>query len=308
MCLPRHYPGRMGSVGHDNVESDRTRQVHPQYLFMVGTTKGGTSSLHLWLNQHPDIALSRRKELHFFCSCPAPHLRAASTYEEYLTHLTTNVPVTGESSPCYLYYPETPQHIYQRFPSARILVSLRDPVERYWSHYLMNDIYRPTGLDAITVLDRCLEQGRSDALNDLFGLGLYCEQLQRYMSVFGPPRMKVIFLEELESDAEATLTSVFDFLELPTVQVDTRVRDKQYVEPRGTVGQIALRNPTIRKIGVRLSPSPLRRFLRTKVLGAPEKPPIPAELSSRLAELYREESRQLEELLGRRVPWRWHTV
>jgi hypothetical protein len=276
-----------------------------RYLFLVGATKAGTSTLHLWLNQHPDIELSQPKELHYFCSCPAPHLKVATTFSMYLEHLFTDSPVTGESSPCYLYYPKVPWLLADHFPDCQILVSLRDPVERYWSHYLMNEVYRPTGLSPERLLEVCLERGRSDALSDLYGVGLYSEQLQRLLDVFGRKRVKTLFLEEIEADPTSAMGSVFDFLDLPGASVDTRERDKQYVEPRGSIGKLALRNPTVRKIGVRLIAPPLRRILRTRFLGVPKKPEMPANLRKRLSELYADDSRDLENLLGRQLPWAW---
>jgi hypothetical protein len=67
-------------------------------LFIAGTTKGGTSSLRMWLGQHPQISLSEPKELHFFCGCPNPELRAAADLDEYLAFFPESE-VRGEASP-----------------------------------------------------------------------------------------------------------------------------------------------------------------------------------------------------------------
>jgi hypothetical protein len=274
------------------------------YLFVAGTTKGGTSTLHLWLNQHPRIELASRKELHFFCECPAPHLRAASGLSEYQALLTTNAKVAGEASPCYLFYPETPHKIIRTYPEARILASLRDPVQRFWSHYLMNEIYRPTGLTPEAVLERCILRGRTNALDDLFGVGLYRAQVERYMAIFGE-NFRVLFLEEMEGDPTGTLNSVVEFLRLDPFTLRTATRDKQYTEPKGRLGHFFLRNPSIRKAGVRVLPPTARRLLRTKVLGRPTKPPMPAGLKNRLQDLYYDDCRDLANLLGRELPWGW---
>ena len=274
------------------------------YLFIVGTTKGGTSTLHLWLNQHPRISLASRKELHFFCKCPAPHLRAARDLDEYHALLSTNAEVAGEASPCYLFYPHTPRELITTFPHARVLASLRDPVERFWSHYLMNEIYRPTGLAPEAVLEKCLSQGRTNALEDLFGVGLYREQVERYAAIFGE-NFRVVFLEEMEEDPRSTLDSIVEFLRLEPFTLSRTVRDKQYTEPRGRVGHLLLRTPSIRKVGVWVLPPPARRVLRTRILGRPTKPPMPAGLKMRLQELYYDDCRDLANLLGRDIPWKW---
>lgn len=278
--------------------------VTPNF-FLVGTTKGGTSSLDLWLRRHPDVATPARKEMHFFCRCPNPKLRAADTRDAYLAAFPPARAV-GESSPCYLYYPDIPMRLAE-FPGSRIVVSLRDPAERFWSHHLMNEIYRPSGLTAEGVLERNLADGRSNALEDLFGMGLYGEQMARYSAVFGPERILVLFLEETAPEPDAAMRHLQVFLGLDPKDLDTSARDKQHVEPRGPMGRILLRNPKMRRIGnAVLSPS-VRRFLKTRVLGDPDaKPSLPSDLRQRLETLYSPDSLRLEQLIGRPLPWGWH--
>lgn len=273
-------------------------------FFLVGATKGGTSSLDLWLRRHPDIATPRRKEMHFFCDCPNPALRVADTFDDYVAAFPDAVAV-GESSPCYLYYPDIPSRL-DEFAGARILVSLRDPAERFWSHYLMNEVYRPTGGSGDDVLDHNLATGRSNALEDLYGMGLYAEQLARYLAVFDE-RVLVLFLEDTAMDADRAVANVIRFLGLAPMEVDTSEREKQHVEPRGRLGEILLRNPRSRTVGNLLLPPGVRRHLKTRVLGDPDgKPEMPPDLRERLRELYTDDSRHLEVLLGRRLPWEWH--
>lgn len=246
----------------------------------MGTTKGGTSSLHLWLDQHPQISLSRPKELHFFCSCPNPRLRAAETLEDYLALFPPST-VAGESSPCYLYYTPIPGRIKDISPDARILISLRDPVDRFWSHYLMNEIYRPTRLPPEQVLESNIARGHSNALEDLFGMGLYTDQVERFFDAFGRDRVFVTLLDDLASRPGEVVTDLFAFLGLPAAPVNTATREKEYVEPRGTIGRLAMRNPTARRIGNAILAPSARRYLRTRVLGDPTlKPRLDPSLES----------------------------
>lgn len=269
-------------------------------FFLVGTTKGGTSSLDLWLRGHPDVATPKRKEMHFFCTCPSPKLHIADSLEEYLTFFPDGKAV-GESSPCYLYYPDIPARLAQ-FPGVRIIVSLRDPVERFWSHYLMKENYSPTGLTATEVLDRNVEEGRTNALEDLLGLGFYAEQLERYLDVFDESVL-VLFLEETSADPRLAIKHVQDFLGLQAIDLDTSKRDKEYAAPRGPLGRYLLQNPGPRALGNFLLPAGMRRVLKTTVLGVRAKPDMPEELRLRLQDLYAADSRRLEELLGRDLPW-----
>jgi len=269
-------------------------------FFLVGTTKGGTSSLDLWLRGHPDVATPKRKEMHFFCTCPSPKLHIAKSLEEYLTFFPAGKAV-GESSPCYFYYADIPARLAQ-FPEVRIIVSLRDPVERFWSHYLMKENYSPTGLTATHVLDRNLEDGRTNALEDLLGLGLYAEQLERYLDVFGESVL-VLFLEETAADPGLAMTHVQDFLGLQAIDLDTSKRDKEYAAPRGPLGRYLLQSPGPRALGNHLLPAGVRRVLKTTVLSERARPAVPEELRRRLQGLYAADSRRLKGLLGRELPW-----
>lgn len=275
-------------------------------FFIIGTTKGGTSSLHLWLNQHPDISLSRPKELHYFCRCPNPALHVASSWDDYIGRFADNK-VRGEASPCYVYDRGTARALTKRFPQAKLLVSLRDPVERFWSHYLMNEVYRPTGRSAEVVLEQNLRDGHSDALTDLFGMGLYGRQLGEYFRLAGRDRVHVTHLERLEQNPDREIEDILAFLDVTRLPLDTQTQDKQYVEPRGPLGRVFLRNPRVRSFGVTILPPSVRRFLRTRLLGTTDgKPQLPASLRDKLRELYTEDSQVLEELVEQPLPWRWH--
>jgi hypothetical protein len=272
---------------------------------IVGTTKGGTSTLYLWLQEHSEIEFADQKELHFWCACPNPRLRAANDLGEYLT-LFPSARYRGEASPCYMYYPHIAGDLKANFPTAKILMSLRDPVERFWSHYLMNEVYRPTGLEAGVLLDRILSQRPSNALDDLFGMGLYSIQVERYLKEFSSDNVHVTFLERMSENPQNVLTDVLNFLDLHTEEIDVSIRDKVYVEPKGALGRISLRNPRIRRIGVALIPPRARHYLRTRLLGSPDLKPKPdPNLVFRLRELYWEDSVKLDAMVGP-VPWSWH--
>jgi hypothetical protein len=280
--------------------------MRPDYL-LVGTTKGGTSTLDLWLRQHPEIGGPKRKELHFFCECRNPDLAYTGDIAAYLAEFPSTR-LAGEASPCYLYYPSTPGRVAE-VADPLILVSLRDPVERIWSHLLMNEIYHPTGRRPDEIIEANIAQPRTalDATTDLVGVSRYGEQLERWFDVFGHNRVQVLFLEEMSVDPRRTLDLILGTLQLEPFEFDTSVKDKQYVAPRGPLGRLLLGNPTMRQIGNRLLSSQLRRRLKTGMLGDPGgKPHLPPVLRSRLESMLREDSRHLESILDRPLPWDWH--
>lgn len=276
-------------------------------FFLAGTTKGGTSTIFLWLRRHPEVFLPERKELHYFCRCPE-HLRAAPDENAYLGFFdNVTSPVAGEASPCYLYYPDTPEKILSTVGESRILISLRDPIERFWSHFLMNSRYRPNQPSATEIVDAWPDPvGRRIATEDLIGVGLYGKQVQRYLDAFGIANVKIMFLEELGLHPGDAMADIFAFLNLPQHHVNTDVRDKTYVVGKNRVSEVILTNPGLRRLGVKLIPARGRRFLKYRVLGRMEKPELPLSLRQRLEDIYRSDCFDLEQVVKRPLPWTWH--
>ena len=274
-------------------------------FFVIGTTKGGTSTIDAWLRMHPQVGTPKTKEMHFFCRCPNPRLRRSTDLDDYLGSFASGRAV-GEASPCYIYYPEVPA-LLRAFDGVRLIVSLRDPVERYWSHYLMNDLYRPNGLGPEGTLEKNLREGRSNAIEDLFGMGLYGEQLTRYFEHFDRDEVLVLFLEETASDPGSAISRILQHLHLDHWDIDTSVKVKEYIHPKGLLGNWLVRNRHTRRLGNILLPEGARAVIKRKFLGDPNsKPQMPDSLRRRLRGLYATDSRLLESLLDRALPWDWH--
>ena len=101
-------------------------------LFVVGAAKAGTTSLWRYLDQHPAIYMSPVKEPHYFSSFTPGLFPAVKDEGEYLRLFRDagDAPLRGEASASYLWDAETPRRHPSRSPDAKIVISLRDPVER----------------------------------------------------------------------------------------------------------------------------------------------------------------------------------
>src|SRR5947209_1159841 len=116
------------------------RRALPDFL-IIGAQKAGTTSLYRYLAAHPDIVASTRKEVHFF---DINFWRGEWWYRSLFPlrrrlqrrpPLRNRPAITGEASPYYLFHPFAPERAAQLLPDAKLIVLLRDPVERAWSHY-----------------------------------------------------------------------------------------------------------------------------------------------------------------------------
>jgi len=202
---------------------DQPGPPQPNFL-IVGVMKGGTSSLHWYLGQHPEVFVTPRKELHFFDRAAD---RQARSLESYLTHFATAgaYPARGESTPSYCFVPGAIPAIAEFNPAMRIIIMLRDPVARAISHieHRRRVAKRPSkSIVHGEIWDELLADlraqpwwmGRSMATlaRGYHARGHYHEQLRRIYKHFPADQVAVVRLEDLRVDPQAQLDRVTDLL------------------------------------------------------------------------------------------------
>ena len=204
-----------------------TSFARPMPSFMIiGTQRGGTSSLYKYLEGHPDLDASIRKETEYFSR------RFSESEGWYRAHFGFATGRRGrrlafEATPDYLFYPPTPERVAERLPDARFVVLLRDPVERAYSHYCH---MARLGFEQLSFDDAlACEAGRlasdeaeldrdstffcRDLLRFSYAArGRYADQLERWFAVSDPSRFLVLRSEDLFEDPAAGLADVIAFL------------------------------------------------------------------------------------------------
>lgn len=220
-------------------------------LIIIGAQKCGSSSLHHYLDQHPDISMSRIKELDFFVD----ELNWNKGPDWYAAQFDNGgVAVVGEASPSYTMYPNftgVPARMHGFVPEARLIYIVRDPVERIVSHYLhqwYGKRQQATSLDSLADL----EQPKS---RHYLKTSSYYLQLSQYLEFYDISRILVLSLEELKNDRQATMRKAFRFL-----GVDENVEPDNKV---GVVNATSAKMRTNRLGDLVLSGSPLASSLRS---------------------------------------------
>jgi hypothetical protein len=274
-------------------------------LIVIGGLKCGTTSLHHYLNLHPQVAMSRPKELNFFVE----ELNWPLGADWYATHFDPTGAVRGESSPHYTNRPRfegVADRMHRLVPEARVIYMVRDPIDRMLSHYLHNvgGGYERRSLDA--------------ALSDLDGTYVarsrYHFQLEPYLEAFGRKRIELVSREELLRDRAGTMKRVFAIC-----GVDQSFTSPQFerewetgtAKGRGRFRVLdrAVRLPGLRALDRNFDRLPERlRWLVERVVHDPSagevaKPEVPLPLRDRLHELFGEDVSRLEELAGRPFGW-----
>jgi hypothetical protein len=275
-------------------------------LFVVGAAKAGTTSLWRYLAAHPDVFMARVKEPHFFSgqgTALYPAIRDQHAYLALFAHARTRF--RGEASPSYLWWEPAAARIKEVRPDARIVIALRDPVERAYAMYWHNvriGLERGSFESAVA---RDLESRSAVPPHVL--RSRYARDVARYLRLF-EPNVHVILFEELVRDVRVELAALFAFLGVDTAvagSIDGK-RHNPFVRPRNRLAARLLTSERVRRTGQRLVPRPLRWPVERALLRTGSKPALDPDTEVLLTDFYRPDVLELTRLLGRSLPWpRW---
>ncbi len=259
----------------------RRRSAHDRVLpsfLIIGAQRCGTTSLYRYLTAHPEAAPAVGKELQYFS---LHHGRGEGWYR---AHFPRAADAAGrhafEASPYYLYHPLVPARAAGLLPEARIVVLLRDPVRRAFSHYQHSVALGQERLSFDEALDAeparlageedCLrrEPGRQSLAHRSWSYqdrGVYAPQLERWLEHYPRGQVKVVLSEDLFGDTDRVYGDIQRFLGLRAHHL----------------------------------PSYAAHTRRPAWAG----PPMSEAARARLGERFEQPNRRLSEILGRDVPW-----
>nr|WP_070959181.1 sulfotransferase [Hyphomonas sp. Mor2] len=198
----------------------------PNFL-VIGAARAGTTALHAYLRQHPDVFMPVNKEPNFFafededldCQGPgADYINNSITDLADYTALFSDAPANaclGEASPLYLYSEKAPGRIKHHVPDAKMILILRNPVEQAYSHF-MYATKQCIETEADFGKALTLERERMAAhWQPLFGYSAfprYGEQLARYFELFPREQFLIKRYEDYQATPDSFLRDVFDFI------------------------------------------------------------------------------------------------
>lgn len=186
-------------------------------LVIAGAQRAGTTSLHYLLASHPDVFFPEKpQEIHFFDDERA-YARGLDAYRGLFRGWRGQA-VVGQTSPLYLFEPSVPERLHRALPEARIVVVLREPVARAYSHYWLEVRYgwEDQSFERALELEAERLEGGFDARRHFSytARGCYAEQLERYYRYFSRDRVLVLLHEEMKADPRGVIRRCAELLEL----------------------------------------------------------------------------------------------
>lgn len=283
-------------------------------LLVVGVPKAGTGSLFAYLDQHPDICGADEKEVGYFNFYnPRRHSGPPPPVDSYRSHFAhcRDERYAFEATPTYSYggLPVI-EAIRAILPSPRIVLSLRDPVERLWSAYTFQ---RGLGnLPDLRTFDEYLQacESRSRDGSDLVPrdhlaglyIGFYSSYVPLWLDAFGSD-IKVVFTEQLQSDPSGVVADLFRWLDVDdTVAADLDLVPRNTTHHPRSIGMARLVY-SVKRSGDRLrmlppgARRPLRRMYERVNAGRPPERMDP-EVRRHVEDLYRSSNEQTAHALA----------
>jgi histone H3/H4 len=275
-------------------------------FFVIGAAKAGTTSMHYYLDLHPQIQMSSVKEPGYFAGPengrPYPSGRI-SELEEYEALFDPSFAVRGEASPNYTFAPVrsgVPQRIKQLVPDAKFIYLVRDPIARTISHHKHRVAL---GEEQRTLESVLSDLSEADSLPET-SMSLYASQLEPYLAHFEQERIMIIDQADFFGKRERVLREVFAFLDVEETFWTPRFAKQLYQARERRRYPPGYEQLVGRRLAVHLRwvPKSVRRALRRAVerVAFPRlsEAAVDDALQARLKTLYAEDVKRLRELTG----------
>ena len=211
----------------------KRRKIERLDFILAGAQKSGTTALHYFLSKHPDISMGDKQEMHFFDN---EEMFAGQVDYELLHERFPQLSpwaIAGECTPIYIYWKPAMERIWKYNPKIKLLIILRNPVDRAFAHWNMQRFKGREQLDFLDAVKK--EKHRSSEIAPLqsrrfsyVDRGFYAGQLERAFKFFPREQAKIMKFEEFRDKKAETLDAIFRFLGVEPF-VSSRDKDRNVV-------------------------------------------------------------------------------
>lgn len=276
-------------------------------FFIAGAPKAGTTSLYHYLDSHPAVCMSSLKEPNYFSATDLHKeelyydeaiIDAADQYEELFSHCSPDA-IRGEASVSYLYYNDVPKRIHQYNADAKIIILLRDPSTRAFSHWLMDERLGFVSASFEDILDRKSMPGLEKYFTQYIRLGFYYKQVKRYIDQFGADQVLIFLQDDLRNDSDVVMRKLYSFLNIAPLQLNESQEEHNSARRiNNPMLSVLYRSKFIRKSFKAIMPARLSQKMMSGISSADDRKPS-VDIMRKLAALYRDDIQQLSKLINR---------
>lgn len=290
----------------------------PNFM-IIGAAKAGTTALYKYLEEHPQIFMSPQKEPRFFAlegekiDFRGP---GAMTRFRYVTDIETyrllfknvsNELAIGEASTWYLYIPKAAKGIRHYLPNVKLIVMLRDPVQRAYSNFLG---LRREGVEPLEDFTEAMVAEKERMENNWSPTwhyqqkGFYYNQLKRYFELFEKSQIRIYLYEDLKANSTNVVQDIFGFLSVDDAFVaDTSQKHNVSGIPRNkALHQFLNQSNPLRGFMHSFVPAKLRKRVKNNLINLNlqnKNQSLLPEIRKQFIEVYREDILKLQELIDR---------
>jgi len=296
---------------------NNNRNKLPNFI-IVGAAKSGTTSVDRYLRQHPDVYMCPQKEPYFFSfinkniDFKGPYDDAmkniiVTDFEKYKSFFdnVTHQKAIGECSNSYLFFPHTAAEIKKYIPDCKIIIILRDPVERAFSHYAQHVMLGHEHLSFEEAIER--EEERKKAgwrwHYQYLAQSKYYEQVKRYYELFPKENILVLLFDDLKNDPKNFLIKLLKFIDVnPSVDgIEFKIYNKTGMPKNRAVYNFLYKKNNFRKTVGLFIPKSVKisifKLIQNLNIDYNAKPKIAEETRIQLKKYFKPDIEKLEKLL-----------
>ncbi|MCH7826368.1 MAG: sulfotransferase [Bacteroidetes bacterium] len=275
-------------------------------FFIVGAPRSGTTSLYEYLKNVSSIYMSSEKEPTYFTTDNQSII--GIDCEKTIKYLklfenVKNKTIIGEATATYLWDTMSYSLIHKMSPDAKILISLRNPVDRLISHY--KRISNEFDLGSFHTFIFNPPEKFKEYSKTFYEFGFYFEQVKRYFDIFGKNNVKVIIFEEFLANEESVIKEILKFLNIDAniSDIDFRVYNASFT-PKGSWVRPIMRSRLIKKIASKVLKDQSKiEDIKEKFLKKSKELQVSVEDKKNLTDRYFDDVLKLEKLLEIKLPW-----
>jgi len=204
-------------------------------FFCIGAQKAATTTLNDILSNHTDICLPNQKETHFFRD---DHLynKGIEFYIKNFFNINNNTKIVGEIDPEYLYHKNVPKRLHKFFPQSKIIIMLRNPIYRAFSHYKMIVSRGQETKKFMQAIKTEPERIKKNFMNNVrysyTSRGYYSKQISLYLQYFNKNQIKIVLFEDFINDIEFHINDICDFLQIKRINKFDKIKSNPSTKPR----------------------------------------------------------------------------